>query len=78
MEVPIALSGGGIGGLTLALVINQNSDSFVDIYEAKPEISTIGAGIGVWKRSWQALQDLGLHEEVKKRDIPFPKEGECE
>lgn len=69
-------SGGGIGGLTLAAVLNKNCDILVDIYEAKPVISTIGAGIAIWKRSWQVLQDLGLEEEIAKRKLPLPKEGE--
>lgn len=48
----------------------------IDIYEAKPEVSTIGAGIAIWKRSWQVLQDMGLDEEMKKRGLPTPREGE--
>ena len=69
-------SGGGIGGLTLAAVLNKNCSILIDIYEAKPVISTIGAGIAIWKRSWQVLQDLGLEEEIAKRKLPLPKEGE--
>ncbi|KAF8883524.1 FAD/NAD(P)-binding domain-containing protein [Infundibulicybe gibba] len=72
----VAICGGGIGGLTVAAFINQHSDIEVDLYEVKPEISTIGAGIAIWKRSWQVLQDLELEEEVKKRNISLPKEGE--
>ena len=69
-------SGGGIGGLTLAAVLNKNSNVNVDIYEAKPVISTIGAGIAIWKRTWQILQELGLEDEMTKRKLRLPQEGE--
>ncbi|KAG6887644.1 hypothetical protein C0995_013800 [Termitomyces sp. Mi166 len=73
----VAISGGGIGGLALAAFICFHSnDIAVDIYETKHEISSIGAGIAIWKRTWQTLQDIGLEEEVKKRNLPLPKDGE--
>ncbi|KAG7095911.1 hypothetical protein E1B28_006596 [Marasmius oreades] len=73
----IAISGGGIGGLALAAFICKHSkDVAVDIYETKTEISVIGAGIAIWKRTWQTLQDIGLEDEVRKRGLPLPKEGE--
>ncbi|KAG5335738.1 hypothetical protein C0989_000526, partial [Termitomyces sp. Mn162] len=71
-------SGGGIGGLALAAFICYHSnDIAVDIYETKNEISSIGAGIAIWKRTWQTLQDIGLEDEVIKRNLPLPKEGEA-
>ncbi|KAG6871801.1 hypothetical protein C0995_016419 [Termitomyces sp. Mi166 len=74
----VAISGGGIGGLALAAFICFHSnDIAVDIYETKHEISSIGAGIAIWKRTWQTLQDIGLEEEVKKRNLPLPKDGEA-
>ncbi|KAG6886843.1 hypothetical protein C0992_002060 [Termitomyces sp. T32_za158] len=74
----VAISGGGIGGLALAAFICfHSSDIAVDIYETKEEISSIGAGIAIWKRTWQTLQDIGLEEEVKKRNLPLPKDGEA-
>jgi salicylate hydroxylase len=73
----IAISGGGIGGLSLAAFLCHHSDNIlIDIYETKPEISTIGAGIAIWKRTWQTLQDIGLEDEVRKRNLPLPKDGE--
>lgn len=74
---PYVISGGGIGGLALAAFICFHSnDIAVDIYETKDEISSIGAGIAIWKRTWQTLQDIGLEEEVKKRNLSLPKDGE--
>ncbi|KAG6812290.1 hypothetical protein H0H92_003599 [Tricholoma furcatifolium] len=73
----VAISGGGIGGLALAAFICYHSkDIAVDIYETKDEISSIGAGIAIWKRTWQTLQDIGLEEEVKQRNLSLPKDGE--
>lgn len=50
----------------------------VDIYEAKPEVSTIGAGVAIWKCSWQELQDLGLEAEITKKGFKVPTDGEGE
>ncbi|KAJ7133826.1 hypothetical protein C8R46DRAFT_1362359 [Mycena filopes] len=77
----VAISGCGIGGLALAAFISRFSDEAagniaVDIYEAKPEVSTIGAGVAIWKRSWQVLQDLGFEDEVVKRGFKVPRDGE--
>ncbi|KAJ6530259.1 hypothetical protein B0H19DRAFT_1384735 [Mycena capillaripes] len=78
----VAISGCGIGGLALAAFIsrlteeNSKSRIAVDIYEAKPEVSTIGAGVAIWKRSWQVLQDLGFEEDIVKKGFKVPKDGE--
>ena len=76
----LASSGGAIGGLSLAAFIckhtNPDAPVKVDVYESRPEISTRGTGIGIWKRSWQVLQDLGLDKELEKRNIAPPKDGE--
>ena len=73
-------SGAAIGGFSLAAFLSEHSDPNhpikVDIYESRPEVSTRGAGIGIWKRSWQVLQDLGLDKELDRRGIPHPKDGE--
>ncbi|KAJ6477006.1 FAD/NAD-binding domain-containing protein [Mycena sanguinolenta] len=74
--------GCGIGGLALAAFIsnftqeNHGGRIAIDIYESKPEVSTIGAGVAIWKRSWQVLQDLGFEEEIVKKGFKVPKDGE--
>lgn len=60
----------------MAGVLSQNCDISVDIYETKPVLTDFGAGIAIWKRSWEVVQGLGLEEEVAKRKLPFPREGE--
>lgn len=40
----------------------------VVVYESKPEVSAAGEAIAIWKRSWQVFQDMGLDEELAKRN----------
>ncbi|KAA1470047.1 FAD/NAD-P-binding domain-containing protein [Dentipellis sp. KUC8613] len=73
----VAICGGGIGGLTLAATLGKYGDIPVDIYESATEIGTIGAGLLVWKRTWEVMQQLGLQAEMDKRNIPIPREGKA-
>ena len=65
------LSGGGIGGLTLAFALSKSPDISVDVYEAASVFTEIGAGISVSWRTRQVLRSLGLEEDVI-RLLPFP------
>lgn len=63
----IICSGGGIGGLALAVALSKSHyhDSIVvDIYEAAAEIAEIGAGIAILPRAWEILKILGLDAEL--------------
>ena len=73
------ISGGGIGGLTLAAVLHKfTKDVQIDMYETHSEFSEIGAGITVWQRTWYILQVLGLTEAVSKVVTPpQPMPSEC-
>ncbi|KAJ7717963.1 hypothetical protein B0H16DRAFT_1798522 [Mycena metata] len=78
----VAIVGCGISGLSVAAFIsNFGKDTSqariaVDIYEAKPEVSTLGAGVAIWKRSWQVLQNLGFEEDIVAKGFKVPKDGE--
>ncbi|KDQ56307.1 hypothetical protein JAAARDRAFT_79353 [Jaapia argillacea MUCL 33604] len=72
--VRVAICGGGIGGLALAVTLGKYSTIPVDIYEAASELTTIGAGISVWRRTWRIMQLLGLDIELAKKAIQPPKE----
>ncbi|KAJ7174835.1 hypothetical protein C8R46DRAFT_1252937 [Mycena filopes] len=79
----VAIVGCGISGLSLAAFISKftagdaNSRIAVDIYEAKQEVSTIGQAVGVWKRTWEALQQLdGFREDVVAKGFRVPVEGQ--
>ncbi|KAI0792521.1 hypothetical protein C8Q75DRAFT_804892 [Abortiporus biennis] len=63
----VAIVGGGIGGLTMALAISRCApDIDVDIYESASSFGEIGAGIGMWPRVWETMQFLGLEEDLKR------------
>ncbi|TFK33081.1 hypothetical protein BDQ12DRAFT_658445 [Crucibulum laeve] len=73
----VAICGAGIAGLTLACILSTHAPHInIDIYESKPEVSAIGEGVAIWKRSWQIIQDLGLEDEMRRRGVPFPLDGE--
>ena len=64
-----SLSGGGPGGLALAMAISKfndpNNPVAVDLYESQPSIGTVGAGISVWPRTRALLKQLGLMKHFK-------------
>jgi salicylate hydroxylase len=72
-------SGAGISGLTFGLVVGQNPNVSVEIYEAAPEFLPIGAGIGVWLRVWNLLVKMGLGDVLKAKtaSATTPDPGEC-
>ncbi|RPD54132.1 FAD/NAD(P)-binding domain-containing protein [Lentinus tigrinus ALCF2SS1-7] len=64
----LAIVGGGIAGLTLAITLGRYEDRGspikIDLYEAGPEITTVGAGISVWTRTWEVMRQLGIYDEL--------------
>jgi salicylate hydroxylase len=70
----LAIVGGGIGGLCLALGLRKHSHISVQIYEAAHKFSEIGAGIGVGKNAQRALELLGpdLYAAYKKQATEAP------
>lgn len=73
----MAVCGAGIGGLALAVVLATYADSSVEVavYEGAPAITTVGAGISVWKRTWRIMQLLGLDAELAKKAIEPPDDS---
>ncbi|KAL5514209.1 hypothetical protein ACEPAG_2297 [Sanghuangporus baumii] len=69
----IAICGGGIGGLSLAVVLGKYcNDVEIDVYEAQPQFTEIGAGVSVWNRMWAIMQTLGLDEKLGKMAAQVP------
>lgn len=56
--------GGGIGGLTAAIALRQRGIS-VTVYEAAPELRSVGAGIIMATNAMLVLQRLGLAEKIQ-------------
>src|ERR1700729_806751 len=55
----IAIVGGGIGGLTLAVALRQRGIE-ADVYEQAPELAEIGAGVALSANSNRELRRLGI------------------
>ncbi len=55
----VIIAGGGIGGLALALTLDQIGVPFV-VYEAVPEIRPLGVGINLQPNAVRELYDLGI------------------
>lgn len=70
-------SGAGIAGLALATVLGKyeqkESPLEVDIYERHPGITTFGAGISVWQRTWRVMQLLGIDDQLAQASERPPK-----
>lgn len=60
----IAIIGGGLGGLTLALTLarEKGANIQVTIYEAAAAFAEIGAGISIGRNAWHVFDLLGLSE----------------
>jgi 2-polyprenyl-6-methoxyphenol hydroxylase-like FAD-dependent oxidoreductase len=71
----IAIIGGGIGGLTLALALHQRGIS-CRVYEGAPEVKELGVGITLLPHAMRELTALGLgpalaRQGVENRDSCF-------
>ena len=61
--VQIAIIGGGIGGLTAALALQQSGFE-AEVFEQAPELLEVGAAIAIWSNAMRVLQRLQLAEKV--------------
>lgn len=63
-EFKVAIVGGGIGGLVLALALRERGISF-ELYEQALEMREIGAGVGLSANGTRELRRLGVGEQVE-------------
>jgi 2-polyprenyl-6-methoxyphenol hydroxylase-like FAD-dependent oxidoreductase len=63
MTLPVIVAGGGIGGLTLALCLQQRGIP-VRVFERVPELKPLGVGINLLPHAARVLHDLGLGPEL--------------
>jgi 2-polyprenyl-6-methoxyphenol hydroxylase-like FAD-dependent oxidoreductase len=66
----VAIVGGGIGGMTLALSLLDAGLADVDIYESAPAVQELGVGINVLPHAVRELTELGLLEALSRLGIP--------
>ena len=60
----IAIVGGGIGGLSLALALHQRG-LVCDVYETVPEVKELGVGITLLPHAMRELAGLGLQAQIE-------------
>lgn len=73
-------SGGGIGGLALAAFLSKSSDIEVHIFESRKEFREDGAGLALWERYCNILNEELDFEAVHKANFyPLPDwtQGNC-
>lgn len=61
--VRIAIVGGGIGGLTVALALREFGFE-AEVYEQAPELLDVGAAIAVWPNALRVIERLGLIDKI--------------
>ena len=59
-------SGGGVGGIALAVALNRYPDIDVSIYESAGSFEEVGAGVTIWGRGWRVLSLMGLDKPLRK------------
>ena len=69
-NVKIAIAGGGIGGMTLALALLAAGLDDVEVYESAPAIKELGVGINLLPHGARELAELGLLDELLAVGIP--------
>jgi 2-polyprenyl-6-methoxyphenol hydroxylase-like FAD-dependent oxidoreductase len=66
----VTIVGGGIGGLAVANALQRVGIDF-DLYEQAPELTEVGAGIGLSKGALDLLDAVGLGAEVRANGSPI-------
>src|SRR4029453_2903674 len=66
----VAIIGGGIGGMTLALSLHDAGIADVDIYESAAAIKELGVGVNLQPHAVRELTELGLLDDLLAVGIP--------
>lgn len=69
-ELPIAIIGAGIGGLSAAITLRRAGHE-VQVFEQAPHLHELGAGIGIRPRTAKTLSSWGLEEAYSKLTVRF-------
>ncbi|WP_024769095.1 FAD-dependent monooxygenase [Aquimarina macrocephali] len=62
----IAIIGGGIGGLTMALTLKRNNQGF-KLFEKSNEFQEVGAGIGIASNALKIFDKLNIGNELREK-----------
>jgi 2-polyprenyl-6-methoxyphenol hydroxylase-like FAD-dependent oxidoreductase len=71
-RMSITIIGGGIGGLAFANALQRVGIDY-QLYEQAPELTEVGAGIGLSRGALHLLEVLELGGEVRARGIPLKR-----
>ena len=67
-QLPVLVSGGGIGGLAAALALVRQGFE-VTVFEQAAEIGEIGAGIQLGPNAFHAFDALGVGDKARSRSV---------
>ncbi|NYS76500.1 MULTISPECIES: salicylate 1-monooxygenase [Halomonadaceae] len=65
-RLSIGIIGGGIGGVAFAVALSRDSQLDVQLFEAAPQFSEIGAGVSFGPNAVKAIQLLGLENAYQR------------
>jgi len=65
-RLSIGIVGGGIGGVAFAVALSRDSQLDVQLFEAAPQFSEIGAGVSFGPNAVKAIQRLGLEASYQR------------
>jgi 2-polyprenyl-6-methoxyphenol hydroxylase-like FAD-dependent oxidoreductase len=66
----VAIAGGGIGGMALALSLHAAGFTEINVYESARSVMELGVGINVLPHATRELTELGLLDELYEVGIP--------
>ncbi|MEO6943352.1 MAG: FAD-dependent monooxygenase [Lacisediminihabitans sp.] len=66
----VAIAGSGVAGLAAAIQLAKAGVE-VDVFEAKPELSTLGSGISLQGNALRVFDALGVWEQMRAAGYPF-------
>ena len=62
-KLRIAIIGGGLGGLTAAMLLERGGYNYT-IYEQAPQLARIGAGINLYQNTARIFKAIGFLDEL--------------
>ena len=70
----VAIVGSGVAGTAAAILLAEGGVE-VDVFEVKPELSTLGSGISLQGNALRVFDRLGVWEQVKEAGYSFDQTG---